>query len=171
MASVAKMRGEQSYWDQRYKDAWDKPYHGVMAQWTPEMVAAEEQGIQAHLDVLLRRHHRVLDAACGYGRLAPMICARVKEYVGVDWSQQAIDEATAHAPENARFYAADLVDVTDDKDFDVIVMSGVMSSISYRSHEVINHLRSLLVQSGVVAVFEYGSDRLIHKNGDVEWLT
>jgi 2-polyprenyl-3-methyl-5-hydroxy-6-metoxy-1,4-benzoquinol methylase len=112
-----------------------------------------------------------MDAACGYGRLAPMIAARVKEYVGVDWSQQAIDEATLHAPANARFYAADLVDVKDDKDFDVIVLSGVMSSISYRSHEVLGHLRSLLTQSGVIAVFEYGSDRLIHKNGDVEWLT
>jgi 2-polyprenyl-3-methyl-5-hydroxy-6-metoxy-1,4-benzoquinol methylase len=165
------MRGEQSYWDQRYKDTWEQPWHGVMAQWTPDQVAAEEQGIEAHLNKLLKPHHRVLDAACGYGRLAPMIATRVKEYVGVDWSQQAIDEATANAPENARFYASDLVDVTDDKDFDVIVMSGVMSSIAYRSHEVIDHLRSLLVQSGVVAVFEYGSDRLIHKNGDVEWLT
>lgn len=171
MASLAKSRGEKAYWDQRYKDSWSQPWHGVMAQWTQEQVAAEEHGIETHLDKLLRPHHRVLDAACGYGRLAPMICARVKEYVGVDFSQQAIDEATVHAPENARFYAADLVDITDDKDFDVIVMSGVMSCLSYRADEVIGHLRTLLTQSGVVAVFEYGSDRLVHKNGDVEWLT
>jgi hypothetical protein len=32
-------------------------------------------------------------------------------------------------------------------------------------------MRSLLTQSGVIGVFEYGSDRLVHKNGDVEWLT
>lgn len=161
-------RSDQTYWERRYAEWWDRPYHG-MTQEPYTFMVFEELGIQENLDALLRPHHRVLDAGCGYGRLAPRICPLVKEYVGVDFSHKAIAAAQASSPENARYMVGDILDLTDDR-FDVIVMCGVWSSIELRASEVIAHLRSLLVPDGVIAVFEYGSDRVIRKDGTVECL-
>lgn len=158
MTTMAKIRGERSYWEQRYEEWWEHPYHG-MSQATDEFMVREEDGIRAKLGSLLEPHHRVLDAGCGYGRIVPMICPHVSEYVGVDFSEKAIDAARATAPDNARFIVGDILDVTD-TGFDVIVMVGLASSLSYRP-EVIEHCRSLLAPGGCIAVFEYGNDRVL----------
>lgn len=163
MTTLAKTRGQRSYWEQRYEDHWDQPFHG-MSQETAEFMAREEEGIRAKLPALLKPHHRVLDAGCGYGRLAPIICPLVEEYVGVDFSDKAIEEAREHAPENAIFFAGDIIDMKLLGFFDVIVMVGVASSISYRP-EVLGHLQSLLVDDGLVVAFEYGHDWTIDKDG------
>lgn len=162
MTTLAKLQGQQSYWEQRYEDWWDKPFHGI-AQATDEFMAREEAGIREKLPPLLKPHFRVLDAGCGYGRIAPIICPLVASYVGVDFSEKAIEEARKHEPENAQFWAGDIMDLIGGP-FEVIVMVGIQSSVSYRP-EVIEHLRSLLTEDGVIAVFEYGQDRLIYKDG------
>lgn len=165
MTTMAKLMGERSYWERRYEYWWDMPFHGIAAQSTDEFVAREEAAILAKLPSLLKPHQRVLDAGCGYGRIAPMVCPHVAEYVGVDFSDKAIEEAQANAPKNARYRVGDILDVTNGP-FDVILMVGIETSISYRP-EVIQHLRSLLTDDGVIAVFEYGTDRTISRSGDV----
>jgi SAM-dependent methyltransferase len=163
VSTLAKLRGDPTYWQQRYEEWWDLPFHG-MSQATDEFMALEEQGIRTKLPALLRPDHRVLDAGCGYGRIAPIICPLVREYVGVDFSDKAIAAARESAPANARFVVGDIGDLKE-QPFNVVVMVGVASSISYRSAGVIDHLRSLLLPGGVIAVFEYGHDRIIDTAG------
>ena len=160
MTTLSKMRGERSYWERRYDENWDTPFHGMSGE-SERFMAREEDGIRATLATVLEPHHRVLDAGCGYGRIAPLVCPHVAEYVGVDFSHRAIDEAREHAPDNARFVVGDVVDFTDEP-FDVILMVGVASSVSYRP-EVVEHLRSLLSDDGVVLMLDYGDDRTITK--------
>lgn len=167
MTTMAKTRGERTYWESRYEECWDAPFHGI-AQATEEFMAAEEQGIRDRLPPLLKPHHRVLDAGCGYGRIAPIICPLVAEYVGVDFSEKAIAKAQENAPDNAEYIVGDILDVTGE--FDVIVMVGICSSLSYRP-EVLEHLRTLLTEDGVIAVFEYGCDKIIGKDGNQRTLT
>lgn len=165
VTTMAKRRGERSYWEQRYADWWDKPYHG-MSTASEEFMAREEENIREKLLPMLRPDHRVLDAGCGYGRLVPIICPHVAEYVGVDFSLQAIEAAYASAPDNARFVVGDMAEA-DDGPYDVIVMAGIASSVHYRP-EVLDHLRALLAPDGVIAVLEYGDDRLIRAEGTEE---
>ena len=167
MSFVANSRSEQAYWDSRYAEWWDRPYHG-MRQDTAEDVALEEQRIRWHLESILRPHHRVLDAACGYGRLAPIICPLVSEYVGVDFSIRAISEARTYRPGNARFVFGNIANVYLVETFNVIVLVGVWSSIEDNASCVIGHLRSVLTADGVIVIFEDGEDRIVNKDGD-EW--
>ena len=167
MSFVANSRSEQAYWDSRYAEWWDRPYHG-MRQDTAGDVALEKQRIRWHLESILRPHHRVLDAACGYGRLAPIICPLVSEYVGVDFSARAIGEARANAPENARYIVGDIANVELGERFDVVVMVGVWSSIADNASDVLCELRSTLTGDGVIVIFEDGEDRIVNKDGD-EW--
>lgn len=167
MTTLSKMRGERTYWERRYEDHWDTPFHG-MSQETDEFMQREYDGIQAKLGPLLEPHHRVLDAGCGYGRIAPIVCPQVAEYVGVDFSDKAIDAARGNAPSNARFVVGDIIDV-DDGPFDVILMVGVSSSVVYRP-EIVEHLRNLLTDDGCIAMFDYGDDKLVYKNGETRCL-
>jgi SAM-dependent methyltransferase len=166
VTTLAKLQGKRSYWEGRYEDCWGQPFHGI-SQAGEEFMAREEAGIRAKLPALLKPHYRVLDAGCGYGRIAPIVCPLVAEYVGVDFSAKAIAAARETAPANARFVAGDIVEMADGP-FDVILMVGIASSISYRP-EVLDHLRTLLAHDGRIAVFEYGNDRTIAKDG-VEWV-
>lgn len=147
-------RRDRSYWDQRYRDWWHRPFHG-MCQSTEAELAQEQQAIEAILDAVLKPKHWVLDAGCGYGRLAPLICERVNEYIGVDFCSAAIDEARKNAPANARFFTSDLLEFTTGP-CDVILMVGVRSSIEERFDEVVAHLRGLLKPDGLVVMVEDG---------------
>lgn len=158
MTTLSKMRGERAYWERRYEDNWDTPFHG-MSQESEGFMQREQDGIRGQLPQLLEPHHRVLDAGCGYGRLTAMVCPLVREYVGVDFSEQAIEEARKGAPDNAEFVVGDLAEI-DLNPFDVILMVGVASSVSYRP-ELVEHLRSLLAPGGCIAMFDYGDDRII----------
>lgn len=165
---MAKVRGERSYWERRYHEWWDRPFHG-MSQATEDFMTREEDGIRGKIGRLLEPHHRVLDAGCGYGRIAPMVCPLVKTFVGVDFAHQAIECALKNRPANASFFVADLADLGAFQfdPFDVILMVGVQSSVHYRP-EVLEHLRSLLAPDGMIAVFEYGTDSVISKDGEWE---
>lgn len=161
---MAKIRGTRSYWEQRYREWWGKPYHG-MSTASDEFMAREEENVRAKLAGLLEPHHRVLDAGCGYGRITPYIAPLVDEYVGVDYSTWACNAAARAAPANARFMSGDILEMTDGP-YDVVVMVGIESSLHYRP-EIIEHLRTLLAPEGVIAVFEYNDDRLIDAEGNV----
>jgi SAM-dependent methyltransferase len=162
MTTMSTIRGRRDYWVQRYEEWWDKPFHGI-AQVTDAFMEREEAGIRAKLPALLKPTHRVLDAGCGYGRVGPMIWPHVAEYVGVDFSPKAIEAASKVAPKNASFVAGDIVEY-EGEPFDVIVMVGLDSSVQRRP-EVHAHLRTLLKPKGVLAVFEYGDDRAMSKDG------
>jgi SAM-dependent methyltransferase len=159
---MSKIRATREYWEQRYDEWWDKPYHGIATN-TEEYMTREEEGIRGKMGGLVDPSYRVLDAGCGYGRIAPLICPHVQSYVGVDYSSKAIEEARRNAPSNAVFRVGDMLEVTGV--FDLIFMVGIESSLHYRRHLVIDHLRSLLDPDGWIVIFEYGNDRVISKSG------
>jgi SAM-dependent methyltransferase len=158
----------QPYWDRRYSNGWDLPFHGMTQSSSAEM-QLEERGLERVFDVLLKPEYRVLDAGCGYGRLAPMICERVQEYVGVDFAEQAIEEARAHAPANARYVLGDIAALDlPDAHFDVAVLCGVSSSLGPRGAVVLANLRALIKRDGFVLVLDITSTSagvMIRKDG------
>ena len=72
----------------------------------------------------LRGHDRVLDLACGFGRHALELARRGHPVVGVDITQEYIDEARRRARADgldAEFICADLRDVSFHEEFDVVL--------------------------------------------------
>ncbi len=75
----------------------------------------------------LEKDSRVLDAPCGFGRLAHRLAARGAEVLGVDRAQRMIDEATRR--EGARYLRHDLREPLPEGGFDAAY--NVFSSIGY----------------------------------------
>ncbi len=154
-------REHPAYWPQRVANGWRTPYHGV---WKGDEADAREQADEEILATIgglvvgLDEPVRILDAACGYGRLADRIAAMCDDYVGVDIVEQQILEAQTRAPENAAFYVGDIGSWWPPAwipfEFSLVVAVGIWSSIESRSAEVITHLRALLAPAGMIAVFE-----------------
>jgi SAM-dependent methyltransferase len=88
---------------------------------TPERAARE---VDLLIDLLnLGPQARVLDAACGYGRIGVRLAAHGFDIVGVDMSEVLVDRARELADElgaahNARFVQADLRQLPFDAEFD-----------------------------------------------------
>jgi SAM-dependent methyltransferase len=64
----------------------------------------------------------VLDVACGEGRLRRLLPREV-DYLGVDWSAVAVENARRQADGNARFAVADVGAYVPDREFDFIVFN------------------------------------------------
>ena len=69
----------------------------------------------------LRGDERILDLACGYGRHALALARRGFSVVGVDITQELIDDANKNAPANAQFFCSDIRDVQFENEFDVVL--------------------------------------------------
>ena len=72
----------------------------------------------AEADYLARvftdENKNLLDLACGNGRHALDLASRGFHVTGVDLSEEFVAEAQSHAPENARFLRADMLDLRPD---------------------------------------------------------
>lgn len=79
----------------------------------------------------LRPGARVLDVACGSGRLLAELTRRGFEAVGLDIAPEMIDLARAAAPE-ATSFVADMRDFTIDEEFDAVLCL----------YDSLNHLRT-----------------------------
>jgi 2-polyprenyl-3-methyl-5-hydroxy-6-metoxy-1,4-benzoquinol methylase len=77
------------------------------------------------------RNRRVLELGCGEGHLTQAVFHKAKSVTGVDISDVAIARAKALCLRNARFEAADLLDVSY-RDYDVIA---AIECIQYLSHK------------------------------------
>ena len=66
----------------------------------------------------------VLDMACGDGALSPLICKKVKEYYGIDFSEEFIEKAKQKSTcKNVHFISSEIVNYCDhtNERFDQIV--------------------------------------------------
>ena len=88
--------------------------------------AVAESGIDMHGEAaLVSSFHpkSVLDAGCGTGRVAIELARQHLEVLGVDVDASMIAEARRLAPE-LEWIQADLVSLTLDREFDVVVLAG-----------------------------------------------
>lgn len=101
----------------------------------------------------------VLDAGCGTGRVAIELAARGIDVVGVDLDAGMLAEARRKAPDLAWVHA-DLVDVSLDRQFDVVVMAGnVMIFVAAGTEAAVVANLARLVRPGGVLIAGFQTDR------------
>lgn len=115
------------------------------------------QIVEAHRRIIEKEVHpddKVLDAGCGYGRLAPLFA----RYVGVDFAPAFIEEAEKRYPDK-RFMEADLRKLPfKDKEFDVGLVVSVKHMIvgNLGAHEWKKMENELKRVCKKVIIMEYG---------------
>lgn len=95
---------------------------------------------------------RVLDVGCGHGRLLELLAGlSFSDYLGIDWSAQAIERAGALMVPQARFEVADMNHWDTTERFDAVVMN---NSLSYADdpREVFERALGWLAEDGLVVV-------------------
>jgi len=115
-------------------DWWDGFFDDdYLRLWGPTLTEsksdADAEAVWHLLD--LKGGARVLDAPCGFGRLAHRLAARGADVLGVDVSQRMIDEASKQS--GARFLRHDLRLPLAEQGFDAAY--NVFSSIGYAGEE------------------------------------
>jgi SAM-dependent methyltransferase len=135
----------------------DADYLRIWEGWeAPDKTEREAAGLWAVLG--LQAGHRVLDAPCGYGRIARALAARGARVVGVDLSDDLLAEAErrrgALAPEGLRFRRHDLRAPLDEGGFDCAL--NIYSSLGYGSETddlaILRNLREAVRPGGLVFV-------------------
>ncbi|MFJ4622467.1 SAM-dependent methyltransferase [Streptomyces sp. NPDC088812] len=98
-----------------------------LAFWEAELGA--DRSVREHELVMrlggLRAGHRVLDVACGYGRMSIPLAAVGVEVTGLDLSEQLLDEARSRASSagvSPRFLAGDMRDLSGFTGFDSVLL-------------------------------------------------
>jgi 2-polyprenyl-3-methyl-5-hydroxy-6-metoxy-1,4-benzoquinol methylase len=70
---------------------------------------------------------RILELGCGAGFAARYLEGSYAEYIGVDYASELIRYAQEHnSAKNARFVCADLLDLAFAREFDIVLMIGVL---------------------------------------------
>lgn len=113
----------------------------------------------------LRPGDRVLDAACGYGRIANRLARRGFDVVGVDLSEELIDAARARVPADGRlpkYIVGDLREFANDGDFDAAICW--FTSFGYfddsTDRAILGRLAGALRPGGVLALEILGAEPL-----------
>lgn len=127
---------ERTHVSEWWQDFFDRDYYRL---WEGAFGAARtDQEVAAIWSLLtLKPGSRVLDAPCGYGRIARGLAQRGAAVLGVDFSADLIREAErlrGEIPsERLRYRIADLRQPLDEGDFDVAL--NVFSSLGYGTEE------------------------------------
>ncbi|MBC8442881.1 MAG: class I SAM-dependent methyltransferase [Proteobacteria bacterium] len=110
---------------------------------------------------------KVLDIGCGEGILPAMIAhAGAKEVIGVDYSEEAIDNANSKFNiSNLKFIAGDYRNIEDE--FDVITMQGVLEHFDEPWEELKNIVDNYLTDDGLIIT---SSPSFLNPRGYV-WMT
>ena len=123
---------EHDWWTRFFDADYLRLWAGFL---TPERTAREVEGIWSMLD--LNPGARVLDAPCGYGRIARGLVERGASVLGVDASDVQLARAEADrgdiAPDRLRYLRHDLRRSLDEGGFDAAL--NVYSSIGYIDEE------------------------------------
>jgi SAM-dependent methyltransferase len=145
------MAGEwwESFFDADYLDLWS-------AFITPERTRREADGLWALLGC--KPGSRVLDAPCGYGRIARVFAERGAEVLGVDASEIQLARAEADRGEltydRLRYKKHDLRAALDEGGFDAAL--NVFSSVGYGGDDddlaALRTIRDALRPGGLVVV-------------------
>jgi SAM-dependent methyltransferase len=121
-AAVSKDFDQVAYWRSRHERLRGDPRSvGNLGLSAEENLAGERRLrlIVERAAELLKPAASVLDIGCGYGRVSSCFTEKGYDYLGVDLSHDAIQEAYARNPK-ARFVTADLGNWDTDERFDVV---------------------------------------------------
>jgi SAM-dependent methyltransferase len=132
---------------ERYDDRW-------------RALAAAGQSIHGEADFVCGfEPASVLDAGCGTGRVAIELAARGIDVVGVDLDAGMLAEARRKSPE-LTWVHGDLLDVSLDRQFDVVVMAGnVMIFVAPGTEAAVVANVARHVRPGGVLVAGFQTDR------------
>jgi SAM-dependent methyltransferase len=139
----------KTFFDSDYVRIWGSRFN-------PGQTAKQVQGVWELLK--LREGSRVLDAPCGYGRLSLPIAMRGANVVGVDQSDELLNEAEKHRGDlpidRLRYFKHDLREPLAEGGFDAAF--NVYSSIGYGTEKddlaIFKTLRSAVRPGGLVLV-------------------
>ena len=109
----------------------------------------------------------VLDVGCGRGRLLKLLHPnRLKSYLGIDLSVEAIRQATVLAGEGAAFEVADLAKWNAAESFDVIVFNESLCYATELPADIMARYAQALKEGGVmiVSMYRYGNHRMFWRN-------
>jgi len=142
-----------AYWWEKF---FDEEYIRLWGQRPPEDTAREADGLWQLLR--LKEGSRVLDAPCGYGRLAQMLAARGATVVGVDLSKVLLAHAEkdrgALPADRLRYFRHDLRQPLPANGFDAAY--NVFTSIGYGTEDddlaIFKTLRDAVRPGGLVFV-------------------
>lgn len=145
------------YWDQRMNEHWHEPTHGLYVNRTG-LDRMDARNLRVLRNLVAGRGVSVLECACGYGRYFESFARytpEVRSYLGIDVAERNIVEAKRlHGDNGGSFQVADMATIKTAERFDLIFMVAAMSSIESRSQEIIDHLKTLLLPAGSIAIFE-----------------
>lgn len=126
----------------------------------------EEDGKDPHGEVAFVQRYspeRVLDAGCGTGRVAIELANRGLDVTGFDLDAGMLDEARAKAPELTWIEGdAATIDLTDEGNFDLIVMAGnvmIFVEPGTEAAVVVNMARHIRPGGHFIAGFSLSPDR------------
>ena len=92
----------------------------------------------------------VLDVGCGHGRLLRLLVGLgFAEYVGVDWSSQAVERARSLSIPHTRFEVADMDEWDTTERFDAIVLNNSLS-YSIDPREMFERALGWLAEDGFI---------------------
>ena len=118
-----------------------------------EISILHRQRYMATLDLL--KGKRVLDAACGEGYGSAMISAVAKEVVGIDISEEAIENATnKYQRENLRFMMSSVTDIAlDDGSVDVVISFETIEHITEQDQILfLKEIKRVLSSNGILII-------------------
>ena len=122
-----------------FEEWFNSPYYPLLYGNRNEEEA--QQFVENMLDFLSPHPHaRILDLACGHGRLARQLAARGYEVIGADISDTAISDARRHETARLSFVQHDMRQVFKRHYFDYIF--NFFTSFGYFEHEQ-DHLDTL----------------------------
>ena len=97
----------------------------------------------------------ILDVGCGHGRLLRLLAGfDFAEYVGMDWSSRAVEQARSLSIPNTRFEIADMNHWETTDRFDAVVLNNCLSYADDPS-EMFHRALGWLAEDGIAVVAMY----------------
>ncbi|KAI5476479.1 methyltransferase-UbiE family [Pseudohyphozyma bogoriensis] len=127
---------------------------GILNSFAKRSIASSAVYLEPHL----LPSHRLLDAGCGPGSISIDFASHVKEVVGVDQSEKAIEAARKNAREagtgNVEFQVADINELPfGEGEFDVVHVHQVLLYLP-SPLKTLQELRRVTAPGGVIAIRE-----------------
>lgn len=165
----------------KFKDNWFKEwfnsdyYHQLYAHRDFEEAENFISTLMQHLQ--LKGNRRVLDLACGKGRHAVHLNKLGYNVLGVDLSEESIEEAKKHANENLKFRQEDMRELNLYSEVDLVL--NLFTSFGYFSspeedQKAINAMSQSLKSKGMLVIdylnihkiiAQLPTEEVVHRNG------
>ncbi len=122
-------------------------YWGLLAKWYDKLLEEEKGDIQFYRDLVLRCKGKVLELACGTGRLLVPFREEGAEIEGLDISKDMLAICRNKLLEKnltAELYEQDFVDFSLEKQYELIFLSGGTFQLIYDIKKVQKSLKTIL---------------------------